>query len=262
MVRPVRAGLERVERQAQVVDRARQRRQVVDEVERLVHVDLLAHVVVDEREGVVTQVLDVRERARLEVVQTENAMALCQERLAEVGAEEPGATGDEGRRHRARCYRPCRTRNPHAYELLTRSAARVAGRPAGYPRPSLFVKHEHVSTPERQQEPPPTLVCVHGLSASSRWWSRVVSRLEGSGRVVLLDVPRSLPPSDVAAWLAERIEGLGPPVDLAGHSLGALASARVASIRPELVRRLVLISPPGIRPRRSPLAYAWPLAGR
>ena len=117
-----------------------------------------------------------------------------------------------------------------------------------------------MSTPERQQEPPPTLVCVHGLSASSRWWSRVASRLEGSGRVVLLDVPRSLPPSDVAVWLAERIEGLGPPVDLAGHSLGALASARVASIRPELVRRLVLISPPGIRPRRSPLAYAWPLA--
>jgi pimeloyl-ACP methyl ester carboxylesterase len=108
-------------------------------------------------------------------------------------------------------------------------------------------------------EPPP-LVCVHGLSASSRWWARVVGPMEGSGRVVPLDVPRRLRPFEVVGWLAGRIEELGRPVDLAGHSLGALGSVRVAALRPELVRRLVLISPPGIRPRRSPLSYAWPLA--
>jgi pimeloyl-ACP methyl ester carboxylesterase len=108
-------------------------------------------------------------------------------------------------------------------------------------------------------EPPP-LVCVHGLSASSRWWVRVAKLMEASGPVVLVDVPRSLKPSAVAGWLAGRIEEAGRPVDLAGHSLGALVSVQVAAFRPELVRRLVLISPPGIRPRRSPLAYAWPLA--
>ena len=75
-----------------------------------------------------------------------------------------------------------------------------------------------------------------------------------------IDVPRSLRPSEVAGWLTGRIEELERRVDLAGHSLGALVSVRVAALRPELVRRLVLVSPPGIRPRRSPLAYAWPLA--
>jgi pimeloyl-ACP methyl ester carboxylesterase len=77
---------------------------------------------------------------------------------------------------------------------------------------------------------------------------------------VLIDVPRSLKPPEVAAWLSREIEELGPPVDLAGHSLGALVSLRIAAVRPDLVRRLILISPPGIRPRRSPMAYAWPLA--
>ena len=84
--------------------------------------------------------------------------------------------------------------------------------------------------------------------------------MEALGPVELLDVPRSLKPCEVAAWLAGRIEELERPVDLAGHSLGALVSVRVAALRPDLVRRLVLISPPGVGPPRSPLAYAWPLA--
>ena len=82
--------------------------------------------------------------------------------------------------------------------------------------------------------------------------------IDGSGPVVLFDVPRSLKPPEVATWLAGRIEELGPPVDLAGHSLGALVSVRVAALRPELVRRLVLISPPG-SVRRAP---RWRTRGR
>jgi len=109
-----------------------------------------------------------------------------------------------------------------------------------------------------EQQPP--LVCVHGLSGSSRWWRRVTALIDRHVPLVLSDVPRSLKPSEVETWLAGRIEELGPPVDLAGHSLGALVSVRVAALRPELVRRLVLISPPGVGPPRSPLTYAWPLA--
>ena len=109
-----------------------------------------------------------------------------------------------------------------------------------------------------EQQPP--LVCVHGLSGSSRWWTRVTALTDRHVPLVLSDVPRSLKPSEVETWLAGRIEKLGPPVDLAGHSLGALVSVRVAALRPELVRRLVLISPPGVGPPRSPLTYAWPLA--
>jgi len=106
----------------------------------------------------------------------------------------------------------------------------------------------------------PPLVCVHGLSGSSRWWTPVAALLKCNGPVVLLDVPRWLRPSQTPAWLAGRIEELGAPVDVAGHSLGALTSVRLAALRPELVRRLVLVSPPGVGPTRSRMAYAGPLA--
>ena len=74
----------------------------------------------------------------------------------------------------------------------------------------------------------------------------------------MLDVPRSLPPEQLTDWLSARLETLEPPVDLAGHSLGALVAAGVASRRPDLVHRLVLVAPPGITAR--PVAsYLWPL---
>lgn len=104
-----------------------------------------------------------------------------------------------------------------------------------------------------------TLVCVHGLSGSSRWWSRLLPRLERGGPVVLLDLPRSLHPRRLEEWVSGQLEAVEHPVDLVGHSLGALVSVRVAGLRPELVRRLVLIAPPGIRGRRSTSAYLWPL---
>lgn len=74
----------------------------------------------------------------------------------------------------------------------------------------------------------------------------------------MLDTPRSLRPDAVPHWIAERLEELEPPVDLAGHSLGGLVCARVASARPDLVRRLVLVAPAGIAARR-PTNYVWPL---
>ena len=121
---PVRPGLQRVEREPQVVDRARERGQVVDDVDGLVDRDLLRHVVVDEREAVAAEVLDVLERRDLEVVEADNALSLLEERLAEVRAEKPGATGDERGRHRGdatrrwrahgalltKFSRPCETR--------------------------------------------------------------------------------------------------------------------------------------------------------
>lgn len=75
----------------------------------------------------------------------------------------------------------------------------------------------------------------------------------------VLDLPRAVPPGELAAWVAGRLEELRTPVDLVGHSLGALVAVRVAASRPELVRRLILIAPPGIASRRSALAYGWPL---
>ena len=95
MVRAVGAGLQRVQRHAQVVDRAGERREVVHEVDRLVAGDRLDDVVVDELERLVAQVVDVLERRDDEVVDADHAMAALEERLAEVGAEEAGAAGDE-----------------------------------------------------------------------------------------------------------------------------------------------------------------------
>ena len=92
---PVRPGLQRVQRQAQIVDGARERCQVVDEVDRLVPDDRLDDVVVHEDERVVAQVVDVLERRDDEVVDAHHAVAALQERLAEVRAQEPGAAGDE-----------------------------------------------------------------------------------------------------------------------------------------------------------------------
>ena len=51
VVRAVRADLQRVQRHAQVVDGARERGEVVDEVDRLVDLEVLGHVVVQEDEA-------------------------------------------------------------------------------------------------------------------------------------------------------------------------------------------------------------------
>ena len=95
MVRSVRARLQRVERHAEVVHRAREGGEVVDEVDRLLAGDRLDDVVVHEGEPVVAEVVDVLERRDDEVVDADHAVAALQERLAEVGAEESGAAGDE-----------------------------------------------------------------------------------------------------------------------------------------------------------------------
>ncbi len=84
-----------MERHAQVVDRAGQRGEVVDEVDRLLAHDRLDHVVVEEGERIVAEVVDVLERRDDKVVDADDAVTALQERLAEVGAKEAGAAGDE-----------------------------------------------------------------------------------------------------------------------------------------------------------------------
>jgi pimeloyl-ACP methyl ester carboxylesterase len=103
------------------------------------------------------------------------------------------------------------------------------------------------------------LVCIHGLAGSSHWWAAVAGDLGAAGPVYLLDLPRSLSPPDLTGWVSAEIEGLGGPVDLVGHSLGALIALRVAAARSDLVRKLMLIAPAGIQSRRSAIAYAPPL---
>ena len=83
------------ERHPEVVVRARERGEVEDEVDRLVDEDRLGHVVRDEAERVVLDVLDVRERAADEVVHADDPLAALQQVVAEMRAEEAGSAGHE-----------------------------------------------------------------------------------------------------------------------------------------------------------------------
>jgi hypothetical protein len=102
VVRAVRADLQRVQRDPQVVDRRRRRGEVVDEVHRLVDEVRLDDVDVEQPELRLAQVRDVLEVAGLKVVDGDDAVPAGQQRVTEVGAEEAGSAGHEGGGHAAR----------------------------------------------------------------------------------------------------------------------------------------------------------------
>ena len=77
-MRSVRADLERVQREAQVVDRRGGRREVVDEVDGLFDEVGLDDVEVEVDEVLAADVLDVGQRAGLQVVDTHHAVAAPQ----------------------------------------------------------------------------------------------------------------------------------------------------------------------------------------
>ena len=95
VVRAVGADLQRLQRQPQVVDRRRRGGEVVDEVDGLVDEEGLDDVRVDVPELRAADVLDVRERAGLEVVDADDAIASRQQLVADMRSEEAGPAGDE-----------------------------------------------------------------------------------------------------------------------------------------------------------------------
>jgi pimeloyl-ACP methyl ester carboxylesterase len=112
------------------------------------------------------------------------------------------------------------------------------------------------------------LVLVHGLAGSWRWWAPALPALAARREVHLVDLPgfgsvrggRFLL-RDAPALVGALADELGlDTLDLAGHSLGGLISARLAAARPELVRRLVLVAPAGVHARSSMRAHLLPLA--
>lgn len=101
------------------------------------------------------------------------------------------------------------------------------------------------------------LVLIHGLSGSSRWWTRNIPGLAERYRVLVPDLigfgrsPRpqgKLPPiGELSEVLAEWIRRVGPPeAHVVGHSMGGQLAIHLAAEHPEQVRRLVLVDAAGI----------------
>ncbi|HEY1063744.1 MAG TPA: alpha/beta hydrolase [Candidatus Saccharimonadales bacterium] len=117
-------------------------------------------------------------------------------------------------------------------------------------RPYLLAKRSDVGkgTP---------VVLLHGIGRSGEVWQPLVKRLHGeSFRLVAFDLlgfgdsPKPAWPSydiDTHARVVIaniRRQRFGEPVLLVGHSLGALVALRVAYLRPDLVKHVILYEMP------------------
>ena len=104
----------------------------------------------------------------------------------------------------------------------------------------------------------PILLLIHGLPGSIRDWRYLVPQLAGV-RTIRVDLPGFGATSrrdkshwsvdQRAMWLIDFLDAIGvDEVVVAGHSMGAAIAIAMAAISPERVRRLALISSPGLYP--------------
>jgi pimeloyl-ACP methyl ester carboxylesterase len=103
----------------------------------------------------------------------------------------------------------------------------------------------------------PLIVLLHGFPESSRSWRRQLPALASAGfRAVAPDLrgyARSPKPTGIEAYLMTEIVGdvveliesaSSRPVVLVGHDWGAVVAWNLAMMRPDLVRRLVILNVP------------------
>ena len=92
-----------------------------------------------------------------------------------------------------------------------------------------------------------TVALVHGVPECAAIWDDMIEAM-GRDDVVTLSppgfgapVPDGFDPTSdgYRDWLVAELEQLGGPVDLVGHDWGAGHALRAATVRPDLVRRLV-----------------------
>ncbi|MFF7969689.1 alpha/beta fold hydrolase [Streptomyces sp. NPDC007903] len=87
-------------------------------------------------------------------------------------------------------------------------------------------------------------ILIHGVPDTHHVWDDVRRHLTRSD-VEAWDLPGFGAPrpegfdstkEEYVTWLIDRLAGVGEPVDLVGHDWGCLLTARVASVRPDLIR--------------------------
>jgi pimeloyl-ACP methyl ester carboxylesterase len=98
----------------------------------------------------------------------------------------------------------------------------------------------------------PALVIVSGALFASKLWQGVVSRLSGERCVYVIDrrgrgksgdSPKYSPEREVEDILA-LLRAIPGPIDLLGHSSGAILSLQVAARAPAKLERLIVYEPP------------------
>lgn len=151
-------------------------------------------------------------------------------------------------------------RKPNARTPMYKRQVVVGGQPVTYkvagPRPG-------------EGEPVESVVLVHGLAGSIRWWANTLPALAPCYPVYLVDLPgfgsmRRFPGGFVleqaASWLNAWLRAVGlRRVHLVGHSMGAYICLHVAALNPYAVASLVLIAPAGVPSSRSAFGHVWPL---
>ncbi|HET8943624.1 MAG TPA: alpha/beta hydrolase, partial [Dehalococcoidia bacterium] len=87
-------------------------------------------------------------------------------------------------------------------------------------------------------------IFVHGVPETERLWDGVRERLARKDTVAVslpgfgVDTPEGFActKEEYVAWLTGEVEKAGEPVDIVGHDWGALLTARLVQLRPDLVR--------------------------
>jgi 2-succinyl-6-hydroxy-2,4-cyclohexadiene-1-carboxylate synthase len=94
-------------------------------------------------------------------------------------------------------------------------------------------------------------VLLHGFTQTSRSWDRYIDLLQPEQSIIRFDAPGHANSTSVRADLpttATMVAEQGAKADYIGYSMGARLALHIASLHPESVRRLVLISgSPGLR---------------
>lgn len=117
-----------------------------------------------------------------------------------------------------------------------------------------------VETQVRRGGEGPPLIFIHGEFGLPGWldalgmlansFDVIAPSLPGYGRTARPDWVMSV--HDLAAWVTwfARDIGVEKPAHVVGSSLGGWIAAEIATIAPAFMRKLVLVSPMGVKPRK------------